>query len=215
MDAVEQQPVIPPPPPGGDHCYRHPGVPTGVHCTRCGRAICPECMIQAPVGHQCPTCVAEARAEYRRGPGRRAAVSRARATSVTSVLLVLMGLGYLLEIVSGGAGSLLSGPNSLQLVRLGASVGLLTDGRFSGGTWGMVVGHVAPEAYEGGTIALVEEGDSITIDAEKRLIQLDVPAKELARRRRRWKAPEPRYTTGVLAKYIRLVSTASRGAITD
>src|SRR5712672_628533 len=98
---------------------------------------------------------------------------------------------------------------------LGASVGLLTDGRFSGGTWGMVVGHVAPEAYEGGLIALVEEGDSITIDAKERLIQLNVPAEELARRKKLWKAPEPRYTTGVLAKYIKLVSTASRGAITD
>src|SRR5216684_2157694 len=98
---------------------------------------------------------------------------------------------------------------------LGASVGLLTDGRFSGGTWGMVVGHVAPEAYEGGLIALVEEGDSITIDAKERLIQLNVPAEELARRKKLWKAPEPRYTTGVLAKYMKLVSTASRGAITD
>ena len=98
---------------------------------------------------------------------------------------------------------------------LGASVGLLTDGRFSGGTWGMVVGHVAPEAYEGGVIALVKEGDSITIDAKKRLIQLNVPAKEIARRRKSWKAPKPRYTAGVLAKYIKAVSTASRGAITD
>src|SRR5215813_6383479 len=98
---------------------------------------------------------------------------------------------------------------------LGASVGLLTDGRFSGGTWGMVVGHVAPEAYEGGLIALVEEGDSITIDAKKRLIQLNVPAKELARRKKLWKAPKPRFTTGLLAKYAKLVSTASRGAITD
>ncbi len=98
---------------------------------------------------------------------------------------------------------------------LGASVALLTDGRFSGGTWGMVVGHVAPEAYEGGLIALVNEGDSITIDAKKRLIQLNVPAKELARRKKLWKAPKPRYTTGVLAKYMKLVSTASRGAITD
>jgi dihydroxy-acid dehydratase len=98
---------------------------------------------------------------------------------------------------------------------LGDSVGLLTDGRFSGGTWGMVVGHVAPEAYEGGVIALVKEGDSIMIDAKKRLIQLNVPAKELARRRKVWKAPKARYTTGVLGKYIRLVSTASRGAITD
>ncbi len=98
---------------------------------------------------------------------------------------------------------------------LGESVGLLTDGRFSGGTWGMVVGHVAPEAYVGGTIALVKEGDSITIDAKKQLIQLNVPAKELAARRKKWKAPKPRYTTGLLAKYMKLVSTASRGAITD
>jgi dihydroxy-acid dehydratase len=79
----------------------------------------------------------------------------------------------------------------------------------------MVVGHVAPEAYEGGVIALVKEGDSITIHAKKRLIHLDVPAKELARRKKQWRAPKPRYTTGVLAKYIKLVSTASRGAITD
>jgi len=98
---------------------------------------------------------------------------------------------------------------------LGESVGLLTDGRFSGGTWGMVVGHVAPEAFVGGTIALVKEGDSITIDAKKRLIQLNVPAKELAQRRKKWKPPEPRYTRGLMAKYRRLVSTASLGAITD
>jgi dihydroxy-acid dehydratase len=98
---------------------------------------------------------------------------------------------------------------------LGESVGLLTDGRFSGGTWGMVVGHVAPEAYVGGTIALVKEGDSVTIDAKKRLIQLNVSAKELAARRRKWKQPKPRYTKGLMAKYLRLVSTASRGAITD
>ena len=98
---------------------------------------------------------------------------------------------------------------------LGESVGLVTDGRFSGGTWGMVVGHVAPEAYVGGTIALVKEGDSIAIDAKKRLIQLNVPAKELAARRRKWKAPKPRYTAGLLAKYMKLVSTASLGAITD
>src|SRR5687768_6312550 len=98
---------------------------------------------------------------------------------------------------------------------LGESVGLLTDGRFSGGTWGMVVGHVAPEAYVGGTIALVKEGDSITIDAKKRLLQLNVPAKELAARRKKWKPPKPRYTSGLLAKYRRLVSTASLGAVTD
>ena len=98
---------------------------------------------------------------------------------------------------------------------LGESVGLITDGRFSGGTWGMVVGHVAPEAFEGGPIALVREGDSITIDAVKRLIRLNVPAGELAARKKKWRQPKPRYTRGALAKYIKLVSTASRGAVTD
>jgi dihydroxy-acid dehydratase len=98
---------------------------------------------------------------------------------------------------------------------LGESVGLITDGRFSGGTWGMVVGHVAPEAYVGGPIGLVKEGDSITIDAKKCLLQLNVPAKELAARRKKWRQPKPRYTKGLMAKYMKLVSTASRGAITD
>jgi dihydroxy-acid dehydratase len=98
---------------------------------------------------------------------------------------------------------------------LGESVGLITDGRFSGGTWGMVVGHVSPEAFEGGTIALVHEGDSITIDAHKLLIQLNVSDEEIARRRAAWRQPPPRYTRGLLAKYVRLVSTASKGAITD
>ena len=98
---------------------------------------------------------------------------------------------------------------------LGETVGLITDGRFSGGTWGMVVGHVAPEAFAGGTIALVEEGDSITIDAHRLLIQLNVDEVELAARRARWTRPAPRYTKGLLAKYMRLVSSASKGAITD
>ena len=98
---------------------------------------------------------------------------------------------------------------------LGDSVGLITDGRFSGGTWGMVVGHVAPEAAVGGTIALVHEGDSITIDAEHRLLQLNVPDAELATRRAAWQTPAPRYTRGVLAKYARQVSSSSLGAVTD
>jgi dihydroxy-acid dehydratase len=98
---------------------------------------------------------------------------------------------------------------------LGDSVALITDGRFSGGTYGMVVGHVAPEAAVGGAIALIREGDSITIDAGRRLLQLDVPDAELARRRAEWKAPAPRYTAGVLHKYARLVSSASLGAVTD
>ena len=98
---------------------------------------------------------------------------------------------------------------------LGDSVGLITDGRFSGGTYGMVVGHVAPEAFVGGTIALVQEGDSITIDAPARLLQLNVSDDELDRRRAAWKPPAPRYTRGVLAKYAKLVSSSSFGAVTD
>jgi dihydroxy-acid dehydratase len=98
---------------------------------------------------------------------------------------------------------------------LGDSVGLITDGRFSGGTYGMVVGHVAPEAAVGGNIALVEEGDSITIDADARLLQVNVSDEELARRRANWQPPAPRYTRGVLAKYARLVSSSSLGAVTD
>lgn len=98
---------------------------------------------------------------------------------------------------------------------LGDSVALITDGRFSGGTYGMVVGHVAPEAYVGGTIALVHEGDSITIDAPERLLQLNVSEAELAARRANWQAPAPRYQTGILGKYAKLVSSSSLGALTD
>ena len=98
---------------------------------------------------------------------------------------------------------------------LGDSVGLITDGRFSGGTYGMVVGHVAPEAQVGGTIALVKEGDSITIDAQNRLLQLNVSDAELEQRRAVWQPPKPRYTKGVLAKYAKLVSSSSVGAVTD
>ncbi|HMH56637.1 MAG TPA: dihydroxy-acid dehydratase, partial [Gemmatimonadales bacterium] len=98
---------------------------------------------------------------------------------------------------------------------LGDSVGLVTDGRFSGGTYGMVVGHVAPEAAVGGTIALVVEGDRVTIDAERRLLELEVSEAELARRRKAWTPPKPRYTAGVLYKYAKQVSSASVGAVTD
>jgi dihydroxy-acid dehydratase len=98
---------------------------------------------------------------------------------------------------------------------LGDAVGLITDGRFSGGTYGMVVGHVAPEAAVGGAIALVEEGDSITIDAPARLLQLNISDDELARRRANWQPPAPRYTKGVLAKYAKLVASSSVGAVTD
>ena len=98
---------------------------------------------------------------------------------------------------------------------LGESVGLITDGRFSGGTWGMVVGHVAPEAYAGGVIALVQEGDSITIDAHQLLLQLNVSDEELARRRAAWRQPAPRYTRGVLAKFAKSAASASLGAVLD
>ena len=98
---------------------------------------------------------------------------------------------------------------------LGDSVGLITDGRFSGGTYGMVVGHVAPEAAVGGTIALVNEGDSITIDARQKLLQLNVDDAELAKRRSQWQPRQPKYTRGVLGKYAKLVSTSSLGALTD
>ena len=97
---------------------------------------------------------------------------------------------------------------------LGESVGLITDGRFSGGTWGMVVGHVAPEAFVGGTIGLVQEGDSVTIDAHKLLLQLNIDDAELEKRRAAWKQPAPRYTRGVLAKYSALALPANRGAVT-
>lgn len=98
---------------------------------------------------------------------------------------------------------------------LGDSVGLITDGRFSGGTYGLVVGHVAPEAYVGGAIALVQEGDQITIDAGKRLLQLNISEEELAQRRAQWTPPQPRYPRGILAKYAKLVSSSSLGAVTD
>ncbi|WP_186397482.1 dihydroxy-acid dehydratase [Stappia sp. TSB10GB4] len=97
---------------------------------------------------------------------------------------------------------------------LGADVGLITDGRFSGGSWGMLVGHVTPEAYEGGTIALVEEGDTITIDASRQLLQLEVDDEELARRRANWRQPEPRYRSGVLGKFAQLARPANKGAVT-
>jgi dihydroxy-acid dehydratase len=117
----------------------------------------------------------------------------------------------------GGPGmrEMLSPTSAIIGAGLGDAVALITDGRFSGGTYGLVVGHVAPEAQVGGLIALVHEGDSITIDADKRVLQLNVPDDEIARRRAAWMPPKPRYTRGVLAKYAAQVSTSSLGAVTD
>jgi dihydroxy-acid dehydratase len=117
----------------------------------------------------------------------------------------------------GGPGmrEMLAPTSALIGAGLGDAVGLITDGRFSGGTYGMVVGHVAPEAAVGGTIALVEEGDSITIDANRRLLQLNISEEDMAQRRAAWQPPQARYRRGVLAKYAKLVSSSSLGAVTD
>jgi membrane associated rhomboid family serine protease len=126
-----------PPPPIRERCYRHPDVETGVHCTRCGRPICPDCMIPAPVGHQCPECVAEARREYRRGPGRQIAVANVKSTSVTKLVLIAIAIGYVWElIIAGGPGSLFEGPSGQALVDAGALV------PFTGGSGAQLVGGI-------------------------------------------------------------------------
>ncbi len=127
----------------------------------------------------------------------------------------VMVLRYLGPRGAPGMPEMLAPTSALVGQGLGDSVGLVTDGRFSGGTWGMVVGHVAPEAYEGGNIALVQEGDAITIDARTLTLQLHVAEDELARRRAAWRPPAPRHTRGVLAKFARNVSSASSGAVLD
>jgi dihydroxy-acid dehydratase len=127
----------------------------------------------------------------------------------------VMVLRYLGPKGGPGMPEMLAPTSALIGQGLGESVGLITDGRFSGGTWGMVVGHVAPEAADGGTIALVQEGDSVTIDAHRLLLQLDVPDEEIARRRAAWTPPPPRYTRGVLAKFAHNAASASRGGVLD
>jgi membrane associated rhomboid family serine protease len=159
---MDDEMTLPPPPPAAELCYRHPNVETGVHCTRCGRPICPDCMIPAPVGHQCPECVAEARREFRQGPGRRiAAANIRRSASVTTALLVAIGAMFLVELANGGPGSLMTGPANGKLVDLGASIGLgqRADGSFigiaTGQYWRLVssmflhagVLHIAFNAY--------------------------------------------------------------------
>ncbi len=117
----------------------------------------------------------------------------------------------------GGPGmrEMLSPTSAIMGKGLGKDVALITDGRFSGGSHGFVIGHVTPEAFDGGPIAVIKNGDPITIDAEKRAVTLGIPAKELAARLKKWRQPRPNYTTGVLAKYAATVSTASEGAVTD
>jgi dihydroxy-acid dehydratase len=127
----------------------------------------------------------------------------------------VMVLRYLGPKGAPGMPEMLAPTSALIGQGLGESVGLVTDGRFSGGTWGMVVGHVSPEAYAGGTIALVREGDSITIDAHRLLLQLNIDDAEIAARRQAWRPPAPRYTRGVLAKFAKNASSASRGAVLD
>lgn len=108
------------------------------------------------------------------------------------------------------------GPTSAIMGQgLGKDVALITDGRFSGGSHGFVVGHISPEAFVGGPLAIVKNGDSITIDAAKRSISVDISAAEIKKRLAAWKQPKPRYTRGVLAKYARCVTSASLGAVTD
>ena len=127
----------------------------------------------------------------------------------------VMVLRYLGPKGGPGMPEMLAPTSALIGAGLGETVGLITDGRFSGGTWGMVVGHVAPEAAVGGNIALIHEGDSITIDAHQLLLQLNVPDAEMDKRRAAWKAPTPRYTRGVQAKFAHNASTASKGAVLD
>ena len=149
---MEELPVIPPPPPTTEACYRHPDIQTGVHCTRCNRPICTECMIPAPVGHQCPTCVAEARKEFRQGPGRRVAAANVQRVSVTNAILVILIAVYVLEVARGGLGSFVGGPDLLVMVNLGAMFPpLVADGE----TWRLFtamflhfgVFHLAVNAY--------------------------------------------------------------------
>jgi dihydroxy-acid dehydratase len=127
----------------------------------------------------------------------------------------VMVLRYLGPKGAPGMPEMLAPTSALIGAGLGESVGLITDGRFSGGTWGMVVGHVAPEAAAGGTIALVVEDDRITIDAHQLMLHLHVDDAELERRRAAFRPPAPRYRRGVLGKFYRLSSSASRGAVLD
>jgi dihydroxy-acid dehydratase len=151
----------------------------------------------------------------------KAIVFESEEKALTAILDGTVKAGHVIVIRSegpkGGPGmrEMLSPTSAIMGKGLGKEVALITDGRFSGGSHGFVVGHITPEAYVGGAIALVKNGDPITIDAEKREINLDIPAAELKKRRKAWKKPAPRYTRGVLAKYAAAVTSASLGAVTD
>jgi dihydroxy-acid dehydratase len=151
----------------------------------------------------------------------RAIVFESEETALKAILRGRVKKGHVVVVRSegpkGGPGmrEMLSPTSAIMGRGLGKDVALITDGRFSGGSHGFVVGHVTPEAYVGGPIALVRNGDRIVIDAEKRRMTLDVPAAELHRRRKAWRKPAPRYTRGVLAKYAHTVTSASLGAVTD
>jgi dihydroxy-acid dehydratase len=110
---------------------------------------------------------------------------------------------------------MLSPTSAVMGLGLGKDVALITDGRFSGGTHGFVVGHITPEAFDGGPLAIVKDGDTVTIDGIKHVLTLDIPAKEISARLANWRQPKPRYTRGVLAKFAKLAATASEGAATD
>ena len=129
MGDVEPGATLPPPPPVDDRCYRHPDQATGVHCTRCGRAICIDCMHPAPVGHQCPECVREAKAEFRKGPGRRDAVARTKGVSGTTILLALLAAGYVWELSRVGMGALVSGPGAFGMFQAGGAIGVTPGGQ--------------------------------------------------------------------------------------
>ncbi len=122
-----------------------------------------------------------------------------------------------MEGPKGGPGmrEMLGPTAAIMGLGLGKDVALITDGRFSGGSHGFVVGHITPEAFEGGTIAILEDGDEIEINAVENKINVNIPAEEIASRKANWKQPEPRYKYGVLAKYAKLVTSASEGAVTD
>ena len=151
----------------------------------------------------------------------RALVFESEEKALAAILDGTVKKGHVIVIRSegpkGGPGmrEMLSPTSAIMGRGLGKDVALITDGRFSGGSHGFVVGHVTPEAFEGGPLAIVKNGDSITIDAEKRVLDLDIPAKEIKARLKKWKQPAPRYTRGVLAKYAKLVNSAHLGAVTD